>query len=107
MTPAFWACLTGVLVLSLMPIEPPLPATGWDKSNHLIAFVTLTLLGCRAYPGRMPTVLAGLVLFGGAIEVLQGLSGYRFAEWGDLAADCLGIGLGYGARVIWRQASQP
>lgn len=91
---AFWLAASGVLVLSLLPVGTPLPSTGWDKSNHVLGFAVLGLLGSLAYRRQELKVAAGLFAFGVLIEVLQGLSGYRFAEWGDLLADAMGIAAG-------------
>ncbi len=93
---AFGFCLLAVLALSLLPLGPEIPSTGWDKTNHLLAFSMLALLGCRAYRGRTLPVLASLLAYGALIEVLQSFTSYRFAEWGDLLADALGLVLGWG-----------
>ena len=45
---AFGICVMAVLVLALMPTDVPMPSTGWDKSNHLLAFSVMALLGRRA-----------------------------------------------------------
>ena len=90
----FWTCGLAILVLALMPVVPEMPTTGWDKSNHALAFAVLTVLGCRAYPKRIALVLVGAVLYGGLIEVLQSFTGYRSAEWLDLFADAIGVILG-------------
>ena len=97
---SFWGCVMVVLLLSLMPPSPQMPTTGWDKSNHFLAFAVLTMLGCRANPLHIAAVLVGLLLYGGLIEVLQSFTPYRFAEWGDLLADCLGIIVGRGLDIL-------
>ena len=43
---AFGSVVLVVLVLALMPTVPHLPTTGWDKTNHLLAFAVLAWLGC-------------------------------------------------------------
>lgn len=91
---AFWLAALSILVLSLLPPGTPLPSTGWDKSNHVLGFAILGFLGGLGYRRREPGVAAGLFAFGVLIEALQGLSGYRFAEWGDLLADAIGIAVG-------------
>ena len=93
--------LIGVLALSLLPLAPDAPTTGWDKANHLLAFVTLAVVGCLAYPARIPAALLSLLVYGALIEVLQSFTNYRYAEWADLLADALGILLGWG---FWRLA---
>lgn len=35
---AFGIVALAVLVLALMPTVPHMPTTGWDKTNHLLAF---------------------------------------------------------------------
>jgi VanZ family protein len=93
--PAFWLCAIALLALSLAPVSPELPTTGWDKSNHFVGFATLALLGLPAYPRYRLAVLAGLVLYGGLIEVLQSFTTYRQAEWLDLLADAIGVAGGF------------
>ncbi len=84
-----------VLVLALMTPVPHMPTTGWDKSNHLLAFTVLALLGQWAYPQRTMTVLWGMLAYGVLIEGLQSLTPNRSAEWADWLTDCLGLLLGW------------
>lgn len=103
-------CLLAVTALSLMPdIGPEVPHTGWDKSNHALAFVTLTLLACLAFSGRWQAIALGLMAYGGLIEILQSLTPHRLAEWADWLADGIGIAIGLAifqfGRYVWRQAS--
>lgn len=93
--------LIAVLALSLLPVGPDVPTTGWDKANHLLAFSTLAVLVCLSYPARLTVFLPALLFYGALIEVLQSLTAYRFAEWSDLLADALGILLGWG---LWQLA---
>ena len=99
---AFGLCVLAVLVLALMPTDLPMPSTGWDKSNHLLAFSVMALLGRRAYPGRTVAVLSSLLAYGVLIEVLQSFTPNRFAEWQDLVADAAGLALGWGAQQLAR-----
>lgn len=93
---AFVTCLVAVLVLALLPAPPPMLSTGWDKSNHLLAFGTLTWLALRAFPQHLKSVLLGLLAYGALIEILQSFTPTRSAEWLDLCADAVGIALGWG-----------
>lgn len=96
----FWICIPAVLVLSVMPPAHHMPTTGWDKTNHLLIFAVLALLGCRAYPERSALVLALLLAYGGLIELLQSLTPDRFAELADLLADGIGLCLDLGVACL-------
>ena len=98
----FGICMLAVMVLALMPTDMPMPSTGWDKSNHLLAFSVMALLGRRAYPCRAMVVLAGLLAYGALIEVLQSFTPNRSADWQDLVADAVGLALGWGAEQLAR-----
>lgn len=92
--------MLALLVLSLMPPSPRMPSTGWDKSNHALGFAVLAMLGHASWPGRTWAVLAGLLAYGALIEVLQSLTPDRFAEWGDLLADGVGLLIGKACAVL-------
>ena len=90
----WWCLLAASIVVALWPRTPPAMDLGWDKANHLVAFAGLTVLGCWTQPWRRATVALVMIGHGGLIEVLQGFTTYRSAEWADLLADALGVGLG-------------
>ena len=105
---AFLACALAVLVLALMPSPPETITTGWDKSNHLLAFSVLTGLGYKAFPRKLALVMVGLLAYGGLIEILQSLTPTRSAEWLDLLADGIGILLGWALiRMLGKLESDP
>jgi membrane associated rhomboid family serine protease len=91
------AMLFAVAFVSLMPA----PAIGVsDKLSHLLTYTLLSGWFCLL--ARRRTALAGsivgVIAYGMMIEVLQGLTGYRYAEWGDVIANgagCLLGALGY------------
>lgn len=89
-------------MLALLPNDVPIPSTGWDKSNHLLAFSVMALLGIRAFPGRAMAVLAGLLTYGILIEVLQSFTPSHSADWHDVVADAVGLILGWGACQLAR-----
>lgn len=67
------------------------PLLPWDKAVHFAAFFVLTVLSLVSFP-RTPALVIGAALsvFGGAIEIVQGLSVIgRDREAGDWAADTL------------------
>ena len=91
---AFAVGLVLVMAVALAPPQVPLPTTGWDKANHALTFAVLALLGLASYPQQGPAVLAVLLAYGGAIELLQSLTDYRTAEWLDWGADSIGLAFG-------------
>lgn len=94
---AFWLAVLVVLVLMLLPAEHAqgLPLNVWDKAQHALAFGVLTLLGLRAWPQRRDRLrlLVGLVIYGGGIEWVQHLTGWRHGDWADWVADSAGVAL--------------
>ncbi len=97
----FWFSLLGVAIGSLMPVTmlPPQAFDIWDKAQHALAFAWLAGLGLLSYPAHAPRVVVALWLYGGAIELAQTATGWRFGEWADLAADTVGIAF---ATTAWR-----
>ncbi|MBE7419324.1 MAG: VanZ family protein [Ideonella sp.] len=92
-------------VLALWPHAEPGPP--WfshaDKAKHALGFALLAAVGLRAGYRSLALLAIGLALFGGAIEIAQGLfTTTRSAEWLDWAADVAGIALGLGAWIAWR-----
>lgn len=93
---ALASCMLAILVFSLMPPSSSMPTTGWDKSNHALGFMALAFLSHWSWPGRTAIALAGLLAYGGLIEVLQSFTPNRYAEIGDLFADGVGLAIGAG-----------
>jgi len=96
--------------LSLTP-APPVLDTGfldWDKLQHAGAYSLLTLLAGRAFvsfpltaKNRWWWAVIAAVLFGGLMEIAQGLyTQTRAAELGDLVADIAGACFVYAAIVL-------
>ena len=86
--------LLGVLVVSLLPAPGDIGVG--DKTSHLLVYFMLSgWFSVLAANSRiLVSSLVGLVLFGMLIEWLQGMTGYRYAEWGDVLANTLGCALG-------------
>ena len=93
-----------ITVLALMPAPPHDLDLGWDKLNHTTAFAALAVcavFGWRSERAAALAVLLALLAFGGAIELLQLQVPNRSAEWADLGADAIGIGLGALLAALW------
>lgn len=89
----FWCSLLGLTIASLVPVEllPPQAMSIWDKAQHALGFAWLALLGLLAYPRRAGAVVAGLILWGGLIELMQLTTSWRDGEWIDWLADAIGV----------------
>jgi VanZ family protein len=91
---AFAIALVVTLALALRPAPPGEP---WfshaDKVGHVLAFALLGWLGARSGLPRWPLTI-GLLAYGGAIELLQGLTPTREPSWADWAADAAGLAIG-------------
>ena len=96
-----WIALSGVLLAtvvfaSLQPNLGPRVPANFDKLEHLAAYVVLAVwFTGLVVRDRYWTVVVGLLALGASIEVLQGVMNIgRSAEWLDMFANTLGIGLG-------------
>lgn len=115
----FWiALLTLLSLISMEDMEIRGPEVPYlDKVLHMGFYLTAMVLGSlflwERFRWRLkmgPSLLwmgAALAAYGMVIEVLQGMGGNaRSAEWGDLAANILGIGLGgLFSRIVFRKVT--
>lgn len=102
--PVLAAAILVITWLALTP-QPDAPGLGWDKLNHVAAFLVLAALAEAGWPGRaaLPWRLALVLVYGLGIELVQGLLAYRQASALDFAADALGVGLWHALRVVAKQ----
>ena len=97
-----WRALLLLLVLAvswlaLTPAPPKSLSTGWDKSNHALAFAALAFSGVWAWwprPRHWAWLVAALLAYGVGIEIAQSFLPPREADWHDVVADSVGIMLG-------------
>jgi hypothetical protein len=83
----FWAASLFALVMALLP-HPPQIVEASDKVQHMLAFAVLAGLAAVAWPRRLLAIGAGLLAFGGLIELLQLIPGlHRNGDLADWAAD--------------------
>ena len=94
---ALFAAACGVIAwLSLSPTETlPQGLTFWDKAEHALAYLGLTVLGAWAFPGRLGRLAIGLFLGGIGVEILQSTMGLgRQGDAFDAVANSTGILIG-------------
>ncbi|RTL33872.1 MAG: hypothetical protein EKK53_27400 [Burkholderiales bacterium] len=97
-----WRVLLGLLLiaitwLALVPNPPQSLSTGWDKTNHLLAFGSLaftSVWACWPQPRQWGRLVGALLAYGIGIEIAQSFLPPRSAEAADVLADGLGIALG-------------
>lgn len=74
-----------------------------DKIAHFLAYAALGASAALArirIGGRAFTVVAGLALYGAALEGVQGLGGVRDPELADALANALGAAAGFPAAAL-------
>jgi VanZ family protein len=90
----FFLAAAAALAAALIPPEDhPPQLLAWDKANHALAFAVLMALGMLGLPDAAPAAVGlGLVLFGGAIELLQATPlVHRDCDLMDVLADAVGV----------------
>lgn len=98
----FWVAV--VTYISLIPNPPePVRFENIDKLEHALAYCLLMLWFAQVYLGRVRRLFAAslLVAMGIAIEALQGMTGYRMFEYGDMLANATGVMLGW----VWARTA--
>lgn len=104
----FWLLLATVSFLALSPKPPATADLGWDKLNHIAAFLALGGLARLAWPAAPWWRWALLLLlYGGLLEIAQGLTPNRQGELADLLADALGLLLAALLLSGWRRIARP
>ncbi len=88
-----WLWVIVVLWLSLTPVPPqPLTFEYSDKFEHASAYLFLMSWFAAIYRGRSRIVSAvSLAAMGVLVEILQGMSGYRYFEYADMVANGSGV----------------
>lgn len=72
----------------------------WDKAQHSIAFAILTLTGFWSHPKHLNALFLLLLIYGGVIEIMQSLLGWRHGDILDWLADSVGVLICYALRYF-------
>lgn len=97
-----WLYAAAIVFLSLTP-KPPDPGFAYgDKLGHLLAYGLLMFWFCFLYRYRYTRLAYGIgwVLLGIALEFAQGATGDRSFEIADMAANSLGVLVGWGLAAL-------
>ena len=89
----FFLVLTVVTYLALAPQDEVVISTGWDKLNHVLAFLVLLGLLDYGYPEQdlWPRKCAVLLAYGLLIESIQYYLPSRSFSLLDLVSDSIGL----------------
>lgn len=100
-----WAYAAALVFLSLTPKPPDPGFEHGDKLGHLLAYGLLMFWFCVLYRHRSTRLAYGIgwVLLGVVLEFAQAATGYRSYELADMAANSLGVLLGWGISATLRR----
>ncbi len=104
-----YLALTAITILAFLPNYNALPVflSFSDLLNHTIAFIVLYLLLAGAYPLlEWKYFIFLLLLYALWIEGVQYFLPTRCASWSDIAADSVGLLLGYLFKRITKRFSK-
>jgi len=92
-----WLLVLLVIYLSLAPIAIEVPVDEGDKFGHVAAYAALMFWFANFFVtlSRRSMLAIGFVALGIALEFVQGWTGYRTFEVADMAADALGVAVGW------------
>lgn len=95
-----WLILLAIVVLSVVPPSDR-PVTGAPSNWEHVGIYLLTGIAFGiAYPGRLPAIAPGLILFSGLIEVIQLWVPGRHARLSDFLIDSVATCAGATAIVV-------
>jgi VanZ family protein len=91
------AIIAAIWILSLIPDPPHFGVEGEDKAGHFVAYGILMLWWSQILIRSSDRLIiaAAFVAMGIVIEFVQGWTGWRTFEVADMAADAIGVGLGW------------
>ena len=100
-----WGWAAAIVWLSLTPSPPQIDVQFGDKIGHFGAYGLLMLWFSLLYPGVRARVLhaIGFVGMGIGLEFVQGWLAYRTYDVMDMAANTIGVLLGWTAALVMRK----
>lgn len=92
-----WLLVLLVMVLSLAPVSIVVPVDEGDKIGHVAAYAALMLWFANLFEtlDRRSMFAIGFVALGVVLEFVQGWTGYRTFDVADMAANAVGVVVGW------------
>ena len=97
---AGWGLIAAIVWLSIIPSPPQVHASHSDKVGHLFAYGILMFWFGQLYATRRPYYALSFVALGVALEFVQGWLGYRTQDVLDMAANTVGVLLGWAIALV-------
>lgn len=98
-----WLLIAAVVFLTLTPSPPHIDVLANDKLRHGLSYAVLMFWFCQIYlPLGHWRIAIQLVLLGIALEILQGISGFRQFEYLDMLANAGGVLVGWALSRMFR-----
>ena len=96
-----WAFVAAIVWLSLTPAPPSIDLDQSDKLGHALAYASTMFWFAQLYVRSAVRLryAAGLLALGIALEFVQAQVGRDF-ELADMAADAVGVALGWAAALV-------
>ncbi|MCW8826279.1 MAG: VanZ family protein [Gammaproteobacteria bacterium] len=95
-----WSLVALVIYLSVTSTPPQLDIEFkyLDKLEHLFAYAVLMGWFGQLYHTQKSRIgyLLGFIAMGIGLEIIQGVGGVRYFEYGDIAANSIGAAIGWG-----------
>ena len=92
-------CLIGLIVFLSLTSSPPtlVKFQFGDKVGHFLAYLTLMAWFGQLYvkPRHLMLLALAFISMGVGLEFLQGMTGHRFFEFADMAANTIGVLVGW------------
>ena len=100
-----WGWAVTIVWLSLTPSPPQVDVQYGDKLGHFGAYGLLMLWFCLLHPSFRSRAwhAVGFIAMGVGLEIVQGHLGYRTYDTVDMAANTIGVLLGWGAALLLKK----
>jgi len=97
-----WTIVVAIIWLSVSPNPPTIHIQDIDKYEHVVAYSVLMFWFCQLHSGWKRRAAYGLawIALGIALEFVQRALGYRTFDLLDMAANAVGVLIGWGRALF-------